>query len=59
MLRDELAGEQEQQSSGALFGTWAEHALMKASARAQSWYETVRAYQRAYAKSRHFRRLAD
>ena len=59
MLRDEFGQEREQPSADGVFGTWAEQALMRASARAQLWYETVRAYQRAYAKSRHFRRLSD
>ena len=57
-MRDEFAEGREQRSPDGELGAWAEHALMRASARAQLWYETVRAYQRAYAKSRHFRRLA-
>jgi hypothetical protein len=39
-------------------GAWAGRALMRASARAQYWFETARAYRRAYTVSRHFRRLA-
>lgn len=59
MVRDDFGDRREQQSTSEMFGAWAGHALVRASARAQLWYETVRAYQRAYTKSRHFRRLAD
>ena len=58
MAREVFAQDREQQSTGGALGAWAEHALMRASARAQVWYDTVRAYRRAYTKSRHFRRLA-
>jgi hypothetical protein len=59
MLRDEFGEEREQQSASGMIGMWAEQTLMRASQRAQLWYVTVRSYRRAYAKSRHFRRLAD
>jgi hypothetical protein len=49
----------EQQPASGTWGTRAEQAIMRATVRAQTWYETLRAYQRAYAKSRHFRDLAD
>ena len=60
MLSDELQREQAGSvDESVTLGAWAEDALQRASARAQSWYATVRAYRRAYAMSRHFRRFAD
>jgi hypothetical protein len=61
MVREELELKRvdERQPAPGTRATWAEQALVRATVRAQAWYETLRAYQRAYAKSRHFRDLAD